>query len=183
MVGAHAAAVGHHPHLGLVAVVADKRHHLLDDVGVVGLVAGVALGRGYGEVVPGLGIDRVHAEQLDHAAIDELGDRVDASQIVRTSITTGAGVAALDTKIADLFNDGIENSQTTLMVSNSRQIGLLRQAKVSLQAVLDGIQARMPIDLVQIDMTAAWDKLGEITGDAAPDELITQLFSQFCLGK
>jgi tRNA modification GTPase len=41
----------------------------------------------------------------------------------------------------------------------------------------------MPIDLVQIDMTAAWDKLGEITGDAAPDELITQLFSQFCLGK
>ncbi len=113
----------------------------------------------------------------------ELGDRVDASQIVRTSITTGAGVAALDTKIADLFNDGIENSQTTLMVSNSRQIGLLRQAKVSLQAVLDGIQAGMPIDLVQIDMTAAWDKLGEITGDAAPDELITQLFSQFCLGK
>jgi tRNA modification GTPase len=113
----------------------------------------------------------------------ELDDHVDASQIVRTSITTGAGVAALDTKIADLFNDGIENSQTTLMVSNSRQIGLLRQAKVSLQAVLDGIQAGMPIDLVQIDMTAAWDKLGEITGDAAPDELITQLFSQFCLGK
>lgn len=108
---------------------------------------------------------------------------VPAEQIVRTSITTGAGVDALDTKIADLFNGGIENSQTTLMVSNSRQIGLLRQAKASLNSVLDGIEAGMPIDLVQIDMTAAWDKLGEITGDAAPDELITQLFSQFCLGK
>ncbi|WP_390405648.1 tRNA uridine-5-carboxymethylaminomethyl(34) synthesis GTPase MnmE [Lacticaseibacillus jixiensis] len=108
---------------------------------------------------------------------------VPAEQIVRTSITTGAGVDALDTKIADLFNGGIENSQTMLMVSNSRQIGLLRQAKASLNSVLDGIEAGMPIDLVQIDMTAAWDKLGEITGDAAPDELITQLFSQFCLGK
>ena len=41
----------------------------------------------------------------------------------------------------------------------------------------------MPIDLVQIDMTGCWDKLGEITGDSYPDELITQLFSQFCLGK
>ncbi|WP_461226700.1 tRNA uridine-5-carboxymethylaminomethyl(34) synthesis GTPase MnmE [Lacticaseibacillus suihuaensis] len=105
------------------------------------------------------------------------------SQIVRTAITTGAGMAALDTKIAGLFNAGIENSQTTVMVTNARQIGLLRQAKASLQSVLAGIEAGMPIDLVQIDMTAAWDKLGEITGDAAPDELITQLFSQFCLGK
>ncbi|WP_262316564.1 tRNA uridine-5-carboxymethylaminomethyl(34) synthesis GTPase MnmE [Lacticaseibacillus parakribbianus] len=105
------------------------------------------------------------------------------SQIVRTAITTGAGMAALDTKIAGLFNAGIENSQATVMVTNARQIGLLRQAKASLQSVLAGIEAGMPIDLVQIDMTAAWDKLGEITGDAAPDELITQLFSQFCLGK
>jgi tRNA modification GTPase len=36
---------------------------------------------------------------------------------------------------------------------------------------------------VQIDLTEAWNKLGEITGEAAPDELITTLFSQFCLGK
>ncbi|MFD1485048.1 tRNA uridine-5-carboxymethylaminomethyl(34) synthesis GTPase MnmE [Lacticaseibacillus baoqingensis] len=112
-----------------------------------------------------------------------LGDTIAEADIVRTSITTGAGVAALDTKIADIFAGGIDNSQSTVMVSNARQIGLLRQAKASLNSVLAGIAAGMPIDLVQIDMTAAWDKLGEITGDAAPDELITQLFSQFCLGK
>ncbi len=41
----------------------------------------------------------------------------------------------------------------------------------------------MPVDLLQVDMTRTWEILGEITGDAAPDELITQLFSQFCLGK
>ena len=37
--------------------------------------------------------------------------------------------------------------------------------------------------LLQVDLTRTWEILGEITGDAAPDELITQLFSQFCLGK
>ena len=41
----------------------------------------------------------------------------------------------------------------------------------------------MPVDLVQIDFTHAWELLGEITGDTVQDELLTQLFSQFCLGK
>jgi len=118
--------------------------------------------------------------ELDQAELRQL---VAADEIIETSVPTSAGMDALDERIAELFFGGIENSQSTVMVSNSRQIGLLRQAQASLDAVIDGIHAGMPVDLVQIDMTAAWDQLGEITGDAAPDELITQLFSQFCLGK
>ena len=119
-------------------------------------------------------------QQLDMAA---LADLVPETQLIRTSMLDVSGVDALDKQIKNLFFGGIENSQSTVMVTNARQSGLLRQAKASLKSVLSGIDAGMPIDLVQIDMTAAWDKLGEITGDAAPDELITQLFSQFCLGK
>ena len=118
--------------------------------------------------------------QLDTTALLKL---VSPDEIIKTAIPTSAGMDALDERIAKLFFGGIENSQTTVMVSNARQIGLLRQANKSLDAVIAGLHAGMPIDLVQIDMTAAWDKLGEITGESAPDELITQLFSQFCLGK
>ena len=53
----------------------------------------------------------------------------------------------------------------------------------ALQAVNEGLELGMPVDLLQVDLTRTWEILGEITGDAAPDELITQLFSQFCLGK
>ncbi len=60
---------------------------------------------------------------------------------------------------------------------------MLDQAALSLQEVINGIEAGMPVDLVQIDMTRCWDYLGEIVGDSVQDELITQLFSQFCLGK
>lgn len=59
---------------------------------------------------------------------------------------------------------------------------MLDQAALSLQEVINGIEAGMPVDLVQIDMTRCWDYL-EIVGDSVQDELITQLFSQFCLGK
>ena len=69
------------------------------------------------------------------------------------------------------------------MVTNARHIGLLHQAVDSLNAVLEGIKAGMPVDLVQIDMTDAWNTLGEITGQTYQDELLDQLFSQFCLGK
>jgi len=60
---------------------------------------------------------------------------------------------------------------------------LIEQAVQSLQAVNDGLEMGMPVDLLQVDLTRCCQILGEITGDAAPDELITQLFSQFCLGK
>jgi len=60
---------------------------------------------------------------------------------------------------------------------------LLDQAVLALEEVISGIEAGMPVDLVQMDMTRCWDYLGEIVGDSVQDELITQLFSQFCLGK
>jgi Predicted GTPase len=69
------------------------------------------------------------------------------------------------------------------MVTNARHIGLLHQANDALNDVLSGIAAGMPVDLVQIDMTRCWELLGEITGDSYQDELLDQLFSQFCLGK
>ena len=68
-------------------------------------------------------------------------------------------------------------------MTNARHIALLEQAKAALEAVLTGLDQELPVDLVQIDMTRAWELLGEITGDSYQDELLDQLFSQFCLGK
>lgn len=99
------------------------------------------------------------------------------------SVLTQQGLSAIEQEIKDRFFGGIENRQQDIMVSNNRQIGLLKQAQSDLQDVLTGLDQKMPVDLVQIDMTSCWERLGEITGESTPDELITQLFSQFCLGK
>lgn len=115
--------------------------------------------------------------------VEVLKQHVDTAEILTTSVLTNEGVDKLEERIAELFFRGIENSQTTVMVTNARHIGLLSQAEDALAAVLAGIEQGMPVDLVQIDMTNAWDLLGEITGDSYQDELLNQLFSQFCLGK
>lgn len=119
--------------------------------------------------------------QLD---LDHLKELVGDSALIETSIVKHEGMDQLGKQISHMFFDqGIENSQNNVMVTNARHIGLLHQANDALNDVLKGIADGMPVDLVQIDMTRCWDLLGEITGDSYQDELLDQLFSQFCLGK
>lgn len=118
--------------------------------------------------------------QLD---TDELFNLVSEDQVIRTSATEGVGLDDLKEKISKLFFGGIESNQNSVIVTNARHIGLLNQAEDALDSFLQGLKDGMPVDLVQIDMTRCWDFLGEITGDSYQDELLDQLFSQFCLGK
>lgn len=116
--------------------------------------------------------------------LSELKKLVGGDALIETSIVKHEGMDQLGDQINHMFfNEGIENSQNTVMVTNARHIGLLHQANDALNDVLKGIADGMPVDLVQIDMTHCWDLLGEITGDSYQDELLDQLFSQFCLGK
>ncbi|MBB1085524.1 tRNA uridine-5-carboxymethylaminomethyl(34) synthesis GTPase MnmE [Limosilactobacillus fastidiosus] len=115
---------------------------------------------------------------------DELKKLVGDDKLIETSIVKNEGMNQLGETISKMFfEEGIENNQSSVMVTNARHIGLLHQADDSLGDVLKGIAAGMPVDLVQIDMTRSWELLGEITGDSYQDELLDQLFSQFCLGK
>ena len=114
----------------------------------------------------------------------ELKKLVGSDRLIETSIVKNEGMNQLGETISKMFfEEGIENNQNSVMVTNARHIGLLHQADDALGDVLKGIAAGMPVDLVQIDMTRCWDLLGEITGDSYQDELLDQLFSQFCLGK
>lgn len=116
--------------------------------------------------------------------LNELQEYVDDKEIIKSSAVSPLGTKDLEDRIAAMFFAGsIENTSNNIMVTNARHIGLLKQADTALDAVLEGIETGMPVDLVQIDMTRTWDLLGEITGDSYQDELLDQLFSQFCLGK
>lgn len=119
-------------------------------------------------------------EKLDRKELAKISEN---APVYATSILKNEGVEALEEAISKLFFNGIENSQSTVMVTNARHIALLKKSQNSLDSVLEGISSGMPVDLVQIDMTEAWNLLGEITGESYEDELLDQLFSQFCLGK
>ncbi|EMC27775.1 tRNA uridine-5-carboxymethylaminomethyl(34) synthesis GTPase MnmE [Streptococcus mutans] len=118
----------------------------------------------------------------------DLPEQIETDQLpedcIKISVIKNQNIDVIEERINKLFFDNaaiVEKDATYL--SNARHISLIEKALKSLQAVNDGLEVGMPVDLLQVDMTRTWEILGEITGDAAPDELITQLFSQFCLGK
>lgn len=68
-------------------------------------------------------------------------------------------------------------------LANQRQQQLMNRAYEALNQAYDACCQGIDIDLIEIDIKQAFDDLGAITGEATPDELITALFTKFCLGK
>ena len=114
---------------------------------------------------------------------EDIAPYAQEEEIVTTSMLNKEGIDQLEEKIAGYFFQGQMNERDATYLSNTRHIALLEKAEQALVEVQNGIEMGMPVDLIQIDFTRAWDLLGEITGDSVQDELLTQLFSQFCLGK
>ena len=102
---------------------------------------------------------------------------------IEMSVKEDKGINELRKKIKEMFNlEQIEQNDYTYL-SSARSISLLKKSLESLDAVKKGIENNMPVDMVEIDLKQMWSTLGEIIGETYTDELIDQLFSQFCLGK
>ncbi|ELH4342689.1 tRNA uridine-5-carboxymethylaminomethyl(34) synthesis GTPase MnmE [Staphylococcus pseudintermedius] len=126
-------------------------------------------------------INKTDLEQrLDLAEVETM---VGDMPIIQTSMLQQQGIDELEIQIRDLFFGGEVQSQDMTYVSNSRHISLLKQAENAIQDAIDAAEMGVPMDMVQIDLTRTWEILGEIIGESASEELIDQLFSQFCLGK
>ncbi|MUK57676.1 tRNA uridine-5-carboxymethylaminomethyl(34) synthesis GTPase MnmE [Pseudomonas aeruginosa] len=115
--------------------------------------------------------------------INEVKDMIGNTPLIQTSMLKQEGIDELEIQIRDLFFGGEVQNQDMTYVSNSRHISLLKQARQTIQDAIDAAESGVPMDMVQIDLTRTWEILGEIIGETASDELIDQLFSQFCLGK
>ncbi|MGG3989070.1 tRNA uridine-5-carboxymethylaminomethyl(34) synthesis GTPase MnmE [Bacillus smithii] len=119
-------------------------------------------------------------KKIDMERVQKLANN---HKIVTTSLLEEQGIDELEEAIASLFFEGSIESQDATYVSNSRHIALLNQALNAINDAIAGVEASMPVDMVQIDLTRTWELLGEIIGDSVHESLINQLFSQFCLGK
>lgn len=118
--------------------------------------------------------------KLDQTEVKQL---VKTHPVISTSLIEEEGIDDLEEAIANIFFSGQLEADDLSYVSNVRHIQLLKQALTALDDARGAIDAGMPMDLIQIDVTRTWQILGEIVGDTVQDSLIDQLFAQFCLGK
>ena len=115
----------------------------------------------------------------------DLGSKInlDNEHIINISVKNNIGIDKLAEEVKRLFVDEKLLADDYTLISNTRHIGKLEETKIALQQALESAENQIPIDMVEIDLRKAWTSLGEITGENTSDDLITTLFSKFCLGK
>lgn len=115
--------------------------------------------------------------------LDRVRELAAGHEVITTSILQDEGIEQLEEAIARMFFSGEVEAEDPTYVSNARHIALLHQAKDRIRDAINAAEAGIPVDMIQMDLTRGWEILGEIIGETVQDELINQLFSQFCLGK
>lgn len=95
----------------------------------------------------------------------------------------GEGSAILTKYVKELVYGGKVRQNHDVTLSNVRHIQLMKQAKAQAEQAVSAIEMGMPIEFVATDLREAWEVLGEITGDSLREDMTSELFSRFCLGK
>ena len=107
---------------------------------------------------------------------------VHTSHLIPISAKTGFGVEHLTNELLNLINTGaLRNNET--IVTNSRHYDALLKALEEIQKVKYGLESDLSGDLLAIDIRQALYHFGEITGQVTNDELLGNIFANFCIGK
>ncbi len=102
--------------------------------------------------------------------------------IIPISAKAGAGISALRSALAAGQRDLLSDSDTTL-VTNQRHVQALSDARDSLIRVRDGLAGGLPTDLAAQDIREAIYHIGSIVGEISSDEVLGNIFRNFCIGK
>ena len=98
------------------------------------------------------------------------------------SAKTGQGVEDLKKQLLEFVNTGaLRNNET--IVTNTRHYNSLLKALEAIEKVQLGIKEEIASDLMAIDIREGLYYLGEITGQVTNDELLGNIFANFCIGK
>jgi tRNA modification GTPase len=102
---------------------------------------------------------------------------------VDVSAMRGDGLERLERRLIETLGAGVWPGAGELLIANPRHAAALRRARDQLEIARAAAESRLPEDFVGIDLRAAIDTLGQITGETAGEDLLDTIFSRFCIGK
>ncbi|WP_418604184.1 tRNA uridine-5-carboxymethylaminomethyl(34) synthesis GTPase MnmE [Hwangdonia sp.] len=118
----------------------------------------------------------------DKEIIAAISKEIEKTHVLKLSAKTGEGVETLKEKLLEFVNTGaLRNSDT--IVTNTRHYDSLLKALEEVDKVKFGLETGLSGDLLAIDIRQALYHFGEITGEITNDDLLGNIFANFCIGK
>ncbi len=103
--------------------------------------------------------------------------------ILQMSALTGEGIESLSAEIRRIVYHGETSMENEILITNVRHASLLQDAMKSLSDAKEMLIAGEALDFAETDIRAAWNQMGEIIGETVNQDILTEVFSRFCLGK
>ncbi len=103
--------------------------------------------------------------------------------LVRTSALTGEGLEALKEKMVEGVLEGQVDMSGGASVFNARQKDALRRSLQSVRQTMESARNNESHEFIALDLHAAIDALGEIVGEVTTEDILSKIFSEFCIGK
>ena len=119
--------------------------------------------------------------RLDPAALQNLGC-ID-TDFVALSALTGAGLKELEKRMVDKVFGGNVEGDRSLMVTNARHFAILQRALRELEHAQESVQGKSDAELIAYDVKSSMDTLAEITGQVTSNDIMNEIFQNFCIGK
>ena len=107
----------------------------------------------------------------------------EGSPVLEISALTGQGMDRLSKTIKSIYNLGEISVSNGAVITNLRHKKALDRTKDALENAVGAIESGMPADISSIDINAAIESLGEITGETVSDLIVDSIFHNFCVGK
>ena len=104
-------------------------------------------------------------------------------KIIEISIKNQSGIDELYKAISEMFKLKDIVSSGEVIVSNSRHKNIIVNSRENLKMARETINNNMPIDIISTYLKEILEELGKITGETVTDDVISEIFSKFCLGK
>lgn len=119
------------------------------------------------------------------AKIDENNENLKklSGNIIKMSALKNIGIDKLYEKITEMFNLNEINLDNENVITNVRQKNLITKAIENVKKAKETIEQKMPIDIVAIFIKEILEDLGKITGEVVTEDIIEEIFANFCLGK
>lgn len=102
--------------------------------------------------------------------------------IIKTSMVDQMGIRTLEDTIRDIF-DTKEINRESVLITNTRHERLLKSARDKIKSSLNDMEAGIPIDACEVDLSSAYEDLGLIIGESVSGEIMDKVFKEFCVGK
>ena len=119
------------------------------------------------------------------AKIDENNENLKklSGNIIKMSALKNIGIDKLYEKITEMFNLNEINLDIVYVITYVRLKNLITKAIENVKKAKETIEQKMPIDIVAIFIKDILEDLGKITGEVVTEDIIEEIFANFCLGK